>query len=89
MDKEFVEFKWLNSRAIGDNKIHFELEDGTIAVVRVEVTNAGVRQDEAGNPQYHLEFQNFVKIIPAKKKFRLPRNMFRVRKKKKDVSYVK
>jgi len=83
-DKEFVEFKRLDCHVVGNDTIKFQLEDGAIAIVRVEVTNAGVRQDEVGNPQYHLEFQNFVKIIPAKKKFRLPKKMLHATVKKKD-----
>ena len=66
-----VEFKYLESKVVGNDCIVFRLEDGTQAVVRVDIMRAGSRMNEKGATEYHFEFNNAVKIIPADKKFKI------------------
>ena len=71
MAEEIVEFRWLDSKSVGNNSIVFILEDGAKAIVRVEIVKAGVHIDEGGESVYHLEFTNLCKVIPAKKTFKI------------------
>jgi len=71
MDEEIVEFKWLDSKLVGNNSLIFRLEDGAEVIVKVEIMRAGVHMDEKGEPAYHLEFNNLCKVIPAKKTFKM------------------
>lgn len=80
-----VEFKYLESKVVGNDCIVFRLEDGTQAVVRVDIMRAGNRINEKGEVDYHFEFNNSVKIIPADKKFKV----LVAEQTKGDKSYVK
>ncbi len=66
-----VEYDYLDTKIVGNNSVVFKLEDGTQVIVKVDITRAGKRIKSDGNPDYHFEFANNVKIKPATKKFKV------------------
>jgi hypothetical protein len=71
MSEELVEFRWLESKLVGNDSLVFTLEDGAKVIVKVEIMKAGVHTDDKGEPIYHFEFNNICKVIPAKKTFKI------------------
>jgi hypothetical protein len=82
---EEKEFKLLDSKIVGNDKIVFRLENGAQVIVRVDITRAGIRINEKGDEEYHFDFANSCKVIPSKKTFKvtMPKH------KEEDTRYIK
>jgi hypothetical protein len=77
MPEENVEFKWLEAKSIGTDTVVFRLEDGAMVKIRVEITRAGVATNLTnpdGSPRYSIGTGVGIQIIPASKKFTLPKS---------------
>lgn len=67
-----VEFNYLKAKIVGNDCVVFRLEDGAQVIVRVDITRAGSRVNEkTGQTDYNFEFHNQVKIVPAKRTFKV------------------
>jgi len=71
-----IEFKMLDHKRVGDDTVTFELEDGTIVKVKVDVDRAGIAtnyKNPDGTAHYAINTSVKVFVIPYDKKFSLPK----------------
>ncbi len=83
MGDDKVEFKWLEAKCVGGNVVMFRLEDGAQVKVTVELDRAGVAIDQVGAdgmPMYNLNFSNKANVIPANRKYSVPKTQLGVDK---------
>jgi len=81
MEKEQVEFKWLEAKLVGSDTVVFRLEDGAMVKVRVGISRAGVAinfKNPDGTPHYAIDTNLRLQIIPKSKKFYIPKSKLRV-----------
>ena len=70
-----IEFEWLEAKCIGNvEPIVFRLEDGALVKIQVTIRRAGKRIEKDKGPFYHVEPAIHIQIVPAEKKFRIPRS---------------
>lgn len=77
MAEEKVEFKLLEAKSVGTDTVVFRLEDGAMVKVRVDITRAGVATNFTnpdGSPHYSIGTGVGIQIIPASRKFTLPKS---------------
>jgi hypothetical protein len=75
--KDRIEFKMLDHEGIGDDTVSFKLEDGTIVKVKVSLERVGIAtnyKNPDGTPHYAVNSAVKVYIIPADKRFTMPKN---------------
>ncbi|MCX8191531.1 MAG: hypothetical protein N3F06_01830 [Nitrososphaerales archaeon] len=81
MSKEFIRFKWLSAKPIGSTTVTFQLEDGAIVEVKIDIGRAGVALDfknPDGTPHYNIALQQSVTVIPPERIYLLPRDQIAV-----------
>lgn len=81
MSEPMVEFKWLEAKPVGSEVVVFHLEDGATVKVRVSLDRAGVAlnfKNPDGTNHYSLNANLAMTIIPAEKKFFIPRGQIQV-----------
>jgi len=64
-----TEYNMLVSKAKGPEEVIFELEDGSIIKIRVNIDRAGVSTD--GSKHYNVQASMSVNVIPADRKYKL------------------
>jgi hypothetical protein len=77
MSEDKVEFKWLEAKSVGTDTVVFRLEDGAMVKLRVDITRAGVAtnfKNPDGSPHYSINTNVGIQIIPADKRFTLPKS---------------
>ena len=77
MPEENVEFKILEHKLVGSDTVVFRLEDGTTVKVKVDIGRAGVAtnlKNPDGSPQYNISADLRISVIPAGKKFFVPKS---------------
>ena len=87
-EKDSVEFKWLEAKPIGNQTVVFNLEDGTQVRIKVDITRAGIAINSVnpdGSPLYHFDIASGVQIVPAQRKFRLPKQQIGLPKPEKNI----
>ncbi|MCP8305368.1 MAG: hypothetical protein H3Z50_07905 [archaeon] len=75
-----VDFKVLDHKCVGSDTVVFNLEDGAIAKVTVDLDRVGVAtnyKNPDGTPYYVIKTSLKIKVIPADKKFSLPKSRLR------------
>ena len=80
MEKEQVEFKWLNAKLVGNDTVVFRLEDGAMVKIKVDIGRAGVAtnfKNPDGTPHYNVGANLRVQVIPKSKKFYIPKSKLR------------
>ena len=91
MSENKIEMKMLESKLLTNNIIKFQLEDGTIVNVKVEIARAGVAinyKNPDGSTHYNIEFNNAIQVIPKDRKFFIPKPPHMMSKEKKEVGVV-
>jgi len=81
MEKEQIEFKWLEAKLVGSDTVVFRLEDGAMVKVRVGIGRAGVAtnfKNPDGTPHYNVNADLRVQVIPKSKKFYIPKSKLRI-----------
>jgi len=71
-----IEFKMLDHKRVGDDTVTFELEDGTIVKVKVDLDRAGIAtnyKNPDGTAHYAVNTSVKVFVIPYDRKFSLPK----------------
>ena len=79
MEKEKVEFKWLDAKLTGTDTVVFRLEDGASVKVRVQINRAGVAinlKNPDGTPAYHVDAGLGIQVVPPTKTFYIPKSQF-------------
>jgi len=64
------------------------LEDGTQVRIRVDINRAGVAINSVnpdGSPQYHFDIGSNVQIVPAQRKFKLPKQQMGLLKPERNI----
>lgn len=72
-----VEFKWLDAKLVGNDTVVFHLENGTTVKVRVSLDRAGIAlntKNPDGSDLYNFNANLQMTIVPAEKKFSVPRS---------------
>jgi len=72
-----IEFKWLEAKPVGSDTVVFHLENGTTVKVRVSLDRAGLAlnmKNADGSDVYNFNANMQVAIVPAEKKFSIPRS---------------
>jgi len=80
MEKDQVEFKWLDSKLVGSDTVVFRLEDGTMVKIKVDIRRAGVAvnfKNPDGTPRYAVDANLGIQVIPKSKKFYIPKSKLR------------
>ena len=86
MGEPVVEFKWLEAKPVGNDVVVFHLEDGTTVKVRVSLDRSGVAlnmKNPDGSDLYNFNANLQMTIIPADKKFTIPKSQLQVPQKPK------
>lgn len=81
MEKEQVEFKWLDAKLVGSDTVVFRLEDGAMVKVKVDVARAGVAinfKNPDGTPHYSVNADLRIQVIPKSKKFYIPKSKLKI-----------
>ena len=81
MKKDLVEFKWLDSKLVGNNTVVFRLEDETVVKIKVDIRRAGVAinfKNPDGTPHHAIETSLTIQVVPKSKKFFIPKSKLRV-----------
>ena len=79
-ESEKVEFKLLDHKCVGSDTVVFNLEDGANVKVKVDLDRVGVAtnfKNPDGTPRYVVNASLKIKVIPANKKFSLPKSKLR------------
>ncbi len=77
MSEQMVDFKWLEAKPVGSDTVVFHLENGTTVKVKVSLERAGLAlnmKNPDGSDLYNFNANMQVQIIPAEKKFSIPRS---------------
>ena len=72
-----IEFKLLDHKCVESDTVIFNLEDGAIVKVKVDLDRVGVAtnfKNPDGTPRYVVNASLKIKVIPANKKFSLPKS---------------
>ena len=72
-----VEFEMLDSKLLGSDTIVYRLEDGTQVKIRVSIGRAGIAKNfknPDGTPHYSISPNVQINIVPASKKFYIPKS---------------
>jgi hypothetical protein len=80
MEKEQVDFKWLDAKLVGSDTVVFRLEDGAMVKIKVDIGRAGVAinfKNPDGTPHYNVGAGLRIQIIPKSKKFSIPKSKLR------------
>ena len=80
MGEEQVEFKWLDTKVVGNDTVVFRLEDGAMVKIKVGVTRAGVAtnfKNPDGTPHYSVDANLGILVIPKSKRFYIPKSKLR------------
>jgi len=75
-----IEFKLLDYECVGNDTVMFNLEDGTKVKVKVDLDRVGVAtnyKNPDGTPHYMIKTSLKINVIPADKKFSLPKSQLR------------
>jgi hypothetical protein len=81
MTESMVEFKWLDVKPVGNDTVIFRLENGTTVKVRVSLDRAGLAlnmRNPDGSEVYNFNANMQVAIVPAEKKFSVPRSQIQM-----------
>jgi hypothetical protein len=81
MEKDQIEFKWLEAKLVGSDTVVFRLEDGAMVKVKVDIGRAGVAvnfKNPDGTPHYNVNAGLRIQVIPKSKKFYIPKSKLRV-----------
>ena len=81
MEKDQVEFRWLDSKLVGSNTVVFRLEDGAMVKIKVDIRRAGVAinfKNRDGTPHYAIDTNLGIEVVPKSKKFYIPKSQLRV-----------
>lgn len=79
-ESDKVEFRLLDYKCVGNDTVIFDLEDGTIVKVKVDLDRAGVStnyKNPDGTPHYVIKASLKISVIPANKKFSLPKSQLK------------
>jgi hypothetical protein len=71
-----IEFRMLDHQRVGEDIVTFRLEDGTTVRVKVELDRAGIAtnyKNPDGTAHYAINTSVKVTVIPADRKFTLPK----------------
>jgi hypothetical protein len=77
MPEDNIEFKILEYKLVGSDTVVFRLEDGAMVKVRVDIGRAGVAtnlKNPDGSPHYNIAADLRISVIPAEKKFLIPKS---------------
>jgi len=77
LPEEKVEFKWLEAKTVGGDTVVFRLEDGAMVKVKVDIGRAGIATNYTnpdGSPHYNIDANLRITVIPASKKFSIPKS---------------
>lgn len=77
MAEEKIEFKILDYKLLGNDTVVFRLEDGTMVKVKVDIDRAGVAtnfRNPDGSLHYNINTSLKINVIPAEKKFQIPKS---------------
>ena len=69
-----IEFKMLESNADGSDEVTFELEDGSIIKIRVNIDRAGVAtnyRNSDGSKHYNVQASMSVNVISSDRTYKL------------------
>ncbi|MEM1525388.1 MAG: hypothetical protein QW372_02170 [Nitrososphaerales archaeon] len=91
MSKEYVRFKWLTAKPITPTTVTFQLEDGAIVEVKIDIGRAGVALDfknPDGTPHYNIALQQSIVVIPPEKTYVLPKDQVATQLQKEGLSEV-
>ena len=81
MEKDQVEFRWVDSKLVGSNTVVFRLEDGAMVKIKVDIRRAGVAinfKNPDGTPHYAIDTNLGIEVVPKSKKFYIPKSKLRV-----------
>ncbi len=81
MSEPMVEFKWLEAKPVGTDVVVFHLENGTTVKIRVSLDRAGLAlnmKNPDGSDIYNFNANMQMTIIPAEKKFNVPRSQIQI-----------
>ena len=87
MRDDRIEFKMLEAKLVGSNTVVFRLEDGAQVKIKVDIERAGVATNFTnpdGTPHYNVGAGLRVQVVPAKKKYYIPRSKLKFPTAKKD-----
>ena len=76
-DREKIEFEMLDYKRLENEFISFELEDGTVVKVKVDLDRVGKAvnfTNPDGTPHYAINTAVKLAILPTNKKFTLQKN---------------
>lgn len=82
-NREKIEFKMLDFKRIENDHVSFELEDGTIVKVKVDLERVGKAlnfKNPDGTPRYHINTSVKVAIIPSDRKFSVEKTSLKSKK---------
>jgi hypothetical protein len=77
MAEEKIEFKILDYKLLGSDTVVFRLEDGAMVKVKVDIARAGIAinfKNPDGSPHYNINANLTINVIPAEKKFVIPKS---------------
>ena len=86
-----IEFKMLVSKVDGSDEVIFELEDGSIIKIRVNIDRAGVATNylnSDGSKHYNVQASMSVNVIPADRKYKLTKPGVKSNKSVSDKSVI-
>jgi len=76
-----IEFRWLDAKCTGSDTVIFRLEDGAVVKVKVDIDRAGVATNFTnpdGTPHYNIGAGLKLTVIPANRKFSVPKSQIGV-----------
>ena len=82
-NREKIEFKMLDSKRLENDYVSFELEDGSIVKVKVDLERVGKAinfTNSDGTPRYAINTSVKVSVIPADRKFSVGKNSLNPKK---------
>ena len=82
-NREKIEFKMLDYKRLENDFISFELDDGTIVKVKVDLDRVGKAvnfTNPDGTPRYAINTSVKISIIPADRKFSVEKNSMNPKK---------
>ncbi|MCP8321321.1 MAG: hypothetical protein H3Z52_10350 [archaeon] len=79
-ESDKIDFKVLDYKCVGSDTVVFNLEDGAIVKVKVDIDKVGVATNYTnpdGTPHYIINASLKLNVIPASKKFSVPRSQIK------------
>ena len=83
-----IEFKMLESNADGSDEVIFQLEDGSIIKIRVNIDRAGVAtnyRNSDGSKHYNVQASMSVNVISSDRTYKLTKSVMKSDKSDKSV----